>query len=82
MKEIQKWLVIEEGDWHIVIPDIDIRPHAEVAAEDIKKLQNTTLELAGTYCPCNPKIDWQSNLITHNSFAQQDAIDESMSKFL
>ena len=71
MKSKQKWLVLEDDGWQIVIPDSDILPHGFPQGK--KKT-----ELAGHDCPCKPKINWNDRMIIHNSFQDSQRIKDSI----
>lgn len=68
----QKWLVLEEKGWQVVIPDFDIRPHAKV------KISKGKMKLAWMDCPCKPKVSVLDKIIIHNSYMDKQKIDESM----
>lgn len=70
----QKWLVLKENGWVIVITDFDSKPHGF-----IKKNRNKGY-LAGLDCPCKPEIDWLSQTIIHNSFIDSERVEEAMKK--
>lgn len=73
----QKWLVLEEDDgWNIIIPDFDSKPHAT------KFINPTKAELAGIECPCKPKINYLDKQIIHNSFIDEERINESIKKII
>lgn len=72
MNEKQKWLRLDDGDWQIVVPNIDSKPHG-IVGED-----KTKAELAGQECPCNPKINWIDKIIIHNSFEDMEKIEKSL----
>ena len=72
MKDKQKWLRLDDEDWQIVIPDIDIKPHGILKVGELK------VELAGRECPCNPKINWEDKIIVHNSFQDIEKIEKSL----
>lgn len=75
MKEKQKWLILNEDDFIIVLPDSDTKPHG------FPKKGEKKVELAWTDCPCQPKLSYQGEkpMIVHNSFEQMDKIEKSMS---
>ncbi len=74
----QKWLRLDGDDgWQIVVPATDIKPHGNIkdVNEELKRMK---VELAGQDCPCKPKIDWESKMIVHNSFQDQERVDAAM----
>lgn len=74
-EEKQKWLVLDGDDgWKIIIPDSDSKPHGT------KFINPNKAELAGIDCPCKPKINWIDKQIVHNSFIDEDRIQESINK--
>ena len=69
----QKWLLFNEEDFVMVIPNFDSKPHSIV--EGRKKKSH---DVAFFNCPCNPKIDLSGKpYIIHNSFIDQERIDKS-----
>lgn len=72
--EKQKWLRFKDDfNWTIVMPDFDSKPHG--FPEDTTK---ALLEYAS--CPCNPIVDFENSIIIHNSFIDQEKIEEAMKK--
>lgn len=73
MEEKAKWLRLDDDNgWQIVIPEADIKPHG--FPEGKKKA-----ELEYSNCPCKPKVDWNNRIIIHNSFEEQEKINQAMS---
>lgn len=72
-KERSKWLVLEEGGWHIVIPELDVKPHS---VEDKGKKR----DLAHANCPCGPKISYTEQMIVHNSFSDKMGLEISIKR--
>lgn len=70
--EKQKWLRLDgDNGWQIIVPDTDIKPHG------FPKGKNK-VELAGKFCPCEPKIYEKDKIIIHNSFQDKERIEEAM----
>lgn len=77
----QKWLVINEEDFVMVIPDFDSKIHSTPD----KKINDSEYEVAFFNCPCQPKIDLSEKpYILHNSFIDKERIEKSLrrGKFL
>ena len=70
----QKWLLLKYNGWHIVVPNFDIEPHG-----NIKKGKRNG-DLAGMNCPCKPRVDWENQIIIHESFIHMKKVDGSMKK--
>jgi hypothetical protein len=66
-----KWIVLEDEDWKIVMPETDIQAHSTETKGD-------TRVLAYSDCPCLPRVSVQELMIIHNSFAEKAAVDEAM----
>lgn len=65
----QRWaLMDDENGWQIIIPDIDIKPHATLIVIDPKGNKNG--DVAGWDCPCKPMVEWKDKIIVHNSFEE------------
>ena len=75
-KEKQEWLVLKEDDWQIVLPDFDKKPHGFPEKKEDK------VYLAWLDCPCKPKIDVLNKIIIHNSFIDEEMIDEAISSLI
>lgn len=85
MKEKQQWLRLDGDDgWQIVIPESDTRPHAILTNEEASRVKanKDKVELAGIDCPCNPKVNYLDKIIVHNSFNDEDRIEQSMKDIL
>lgn len=67
----QKWLRLEENGWHIVIPEADSKPHGFPK-------DKLDAELAWQDCPCKPKINYLEKTIAHNSFIDEERIEQSL----
>lgn len=67
-----KWLVLEDDDCVHVVPESDIKPHGHVKQGELKAI------LSDMDCPCRPKLDLsnQKALIVHNSFEQEEYLNE------
>ena len=63
-----------DDGWQVVIPDFDDLPHSTDTINPKEK------ELAWMDCPCKPKINVLDKIIIHNSFVDENAINESMNK--
>lgn len=77
--ENQKWLVLREGDYIVVVPDFDSKPHGFPKEGELKT------ELASMDCPCKPKSEIGNNgklMIVHNSFIDQENIARSLDNLL
>lgn len=72
--EKQKWIVLEDLDCVHVVPDLDSKPHGR--PENGSK----TAILLNMDCHCKPKIDFSGKkpIVVHNSFIDQEKINESM----
>lgn len=67
----QKWLVIEDEGWEIVILDCDIKAHANVVDGQTKA------ELESSTCPCKPEINWNNRTIVHNSLRILEGLQDN-----
>lgn len=70
-KQRSKWLVLDDYRVVHVLPETDTKPHG------IRKGEELSVELADLNCPCKPKIDMsgKKTLVVHNSFEEQDYLD-------
>lgn len=60
------WLRLDNEDgWEHIVPDCDIKPHANIIFEIGDEIE---AELAEMTCPCCPVIDYINKLIIHNAF--------------
>ena len=66
----QKWLVLDDCSWKIVVPEIDVKPHSFP--------ERLTTPLAAATCPCKPKISWREKIIVHNSFMDEMRMNSSL----
>jgi hypothetical protein len=66
-----RWCTIEEEQAVHVLPETDIRAHG------IVREGQTSVEIADTNCPCNPKVGYrgQKPLIVHNSFETEEFLN-------
>ena len=74
--ELPKWLLLEDDENYIVMPEFDNRPHS--VGKGKKR------ELAYMNCPCEPKLclaDDDKWMIIHNCFITRDLINEEMKKY-
>ena len=71
-EEKQKWLVLDDDGWTIIIPDFDSKPHSSDLSESKNK------ELSWIDCPCNPKVDLLGQVIIHNSFIDKEKVDNAI----
>lgn len=79
-EEPQRWIVAEEDEYVHVVPDWDIRPHANVLTPIMGKF-----ELSEENCDCKPKIELEDDegraikpMIIHNSFLHQKKVKEAI----
>lgn len=70
--EMQKWAIIEQGGWQVLLPAPDIKQHL------IGEFKNFVLTKVLTNCPCQPTINWLDMTITHNSFMNMSQVDKSL----
>jgi hypothetical protein len=68
----QRWLVLQDSGWKIVIPETDSKAHEN--SQDKKK----KIAIAGLTCPCKPKIYWVDKILVHNSFMDMEKINDSI----
>lgn len=80
-KNKQRWLVIEDEGWDVIIPDFDDQPHGHIVDGETK------CDLAWSDCPCKPRFltsdkdgMYARPKIIHNSFRDMNAIILAMNK--
>lgn len=82
----QNWSRIEDEDSITIIPEWDIKAHANISVEDMKRVENgekVEFDVDVLTCPCKPTFqmsDDYKTIITHNSFRDMKLIEDSMKK--
>lgn len=74
-KEEQLWSILEEGNFVIIIPNFDSKPHG------FPKKNKNKAYLAGIDCPCKPTMEILNDgriLYTHNSFIDIERVEKSL----
>ena len=65
------WLLLElEGEWQMIVPDNDIKPHSKVVMNFPNGEKKAFLD--DIDCPCRPNIDWDNKIIIHNAFDERE----------